>query len=43
MMFTIDQLPQKQIAEILGCTVEAVKWHVFQGRKRLRELMKGAI
>jgi RNA polymerase sigma-70 factor (ECF subfamily) len=39
-MFTIDELPQKQVAEALGCSVEAVKWHVFQGRKRLRELMK---
>ncbi len=39
-MFTIDQQPQKQVAEALGCSVEAVKWHVFQGRKRLKELMK---
>jgi RNA polymerase sigma-70 factor (ECF subfamily) len=39
-MFTIEQLPQKQVAEALGCSVEAVKWHVFQGRKRLRELLK---
>jgi RNA polymerase sigma-70 factor (ECF subfamily) len=39
-MFTIDEMPQKQIAEVLGCSVEAVKWHVFQGRKRLKELMK---
>jgi len=39
-MFTIEQLPQKQVAEALGCSVEAVKWHVFQGRKKLRESMK---
>ena len=39
-MFTIEELPQKQVAEALGCSVEAVKWHVFQGRKRLKELMK---
>ncbi len=39
-MFTIEQMPQKQVAEALGCSVEAVKWHVFQGRKRLRELLK---
>lgn len=39
-MFTIDELPQKQVAEALQCTVEAVKWHVFQGRKKLRELLK---
>ena len=39
-MFTIDELPQKQVAEALGCSVEAIKWHVFQGRKKLKELMK---
>ncbi len=40
-MFTIEEMPQKQVAESLGCSVEAVKWHVFQGRKRLKELLKG--
>src|SRR5688500_12511352 len=39
-MFTIDEMPQKQVAEALGCSVEAVKWHVFQGRKKLKEMMK---
>lgn len=39
-MFTIQELPQKQVAEALDCSVEAVKWHVFQGRKRLKELLK---
>ena len=39
-MFTIEEMPQKQVAESLGCSVEAVKWHVFQGRKKLKELMK---
>ncbi len=39
-MFTIDEMPQKQVAETLGCSVEAVKWHVFQGRKKLKELLK---
>jgi RNA polymerase sigma-70 factor, ECF subfamily len=39
-MFTIEQMPQKQVAEALQCSVEAVKWHVFQGRKKLRELLK---
>ena len=40
-MFTIEQMPQKQVAETLGCSVEAVKWHVFQGRKKLKELLRG--
>jgi RNA polymerase sigma-70 factor (ECF subfamily) len=39
-LFTIQELPQKDVAETLGCSVEAVKWHVFQGRKKLRELLK---
>jgi RNA polymerase sigma-70 factor (ECF subfamily) len=39
-MFTLEGLPQKQVAQALGCSVEAVKWHVFQGRKKLKELLK---
>lgn len=39
-MFTIEQMPQKQVAEALSCSVEAVKWHVFQGRKKLKEMLK---
>jgi RNA polymerase sigma-70 factor (ECF subfamily) len=39
-MFTMEQMSQKQVAEALQCSVEAVKWHVFQGRKKLKELMK---
>jgi RNA polymerase sigma-70 factor, ECF subfamily len=39
-MFTIEQMPQKEVAEVLHCSVEAVKWHVFQGRKKLKELLK---
>ena len=33
-------MPQKDVAEQLNCSVEAAKWHVFQGRKRLREMLK---
>ena len=36
-LFSIEQMPQKQVAEILDCSVEAVKWHVHQARKKLRE------
>jgi RNA polymerase sigma-70 factor, ECF subfamily len=39
-MFTLESLPQKQIAETLNCSVEAVKWHVFQGRKKLKQMLK---
>lgn len=43
LMFTIEQLPQKQVAEALECSVEAVKWHVFQGRKKLKEMLKDVL
>ena len=39
-MFTLEELPQKQVAAALDCSVEAVKWHVFQGRKKLKEMLK---
>src|SRR2546423_4573199 len=39
-MFTIQEMPQKEVAEALACSVEAVKWHVFQGRKKLKEILK---
>ncbi len=35
-LFSIEQLPQKEVAGIMNCSVEAVKWHVFQARKTLR-------
>ena len=35
-LFSIEQLPQKEVATIMDCSVEAVKWHVFQARKKLR-------
>lgn len=40
LLFTVESLPQKDVAAILDCSVEAVKWHVFQGRKKLKELLK---
>ena len=39
-LFAIEGRPQKEVAETLECSVEAVKWHVFQGRKKLKELLK---
>ncbi len=36
-LFSIDGLPQKEVAEIMGCTVQLVKWNVFQARKALKE------
>lgn len=38
-LFAIEQVPQKEVAEILGCSVEMVKWNVFQARKKLKEVL----
>ena len=35
-LFSVEQLPQREVAEILDCSVEAVKWHVFQARKKMK-------
>lgn len=40
-LFAIEGRPQKEVAETLECSVEAVKWHVFQGRKKLKDLLRG--
>ena len=39
-LFSIEKFPQKQIAEILNCSVEAVKWNVFTARKTLKDKLK---
>jgi RNA polymerase sigma-70 factor (ECF subfamily) len=36
-LFSLAGLPQKDVAEQLGCSVQAVKWHVFAARKTLKE------
>jgi RNA polymerase sigma-70 factor (ECF subfamily) len=36
-LFSFEQLPQKEVAAIMECSVEAVKWHVFQARRKLRD------
>jgi len=36
-MFAIEKMPQKDVAEVLNCSVEAVKWHVFMARKQLKK------
>ncbi len=42
-LFTIEGWAQKDIAEFLECSVENVKWNVFQARKRLREQLGGIL
>jgi RNA polymerase sigma-70 factor (ECF subfamily) len=36
-LFSISGMAQKDVAEVLHTSVEAVKWHVFTARKKLRE------
>lgn len=38
-LFAIEKMPQKDVAEIMECSVEMVKWNVFQARKALREAL----
>lgn len=40
-MFAIEKMPQKDVAEVLNCSVEAVKWHVFTARKQLKKSLAG--
>lgn len=39
-LFSIEKMPQKQVAEVMETSVEAVKWHVFTARKILKEQCK---
>ena len=38
-MFAIEKMPQKDVADVLNISVEAVKWHVFMARKHLRKAL----
>lgn len=38
-LFSMEGMPQKDVAELLDCSVELVKWNVFQARKKLKELL----
>lgn len=38
-LFAIEGLPQKDVAAIMRCSIEAVKWHVFQARRLLRDAL----
>ncbi len=39
-MFGVEDLPREKVAEIMGCSVEAVRWHVFKARQKLKVLLK---
>jgi len=38
-LFSVEGMPQKEVAEVLECSVELVKWNVFQARQKLKELL----
>ncbi len=42
-LFAIEQIPQKEVADILECSVEMVKWNVFQARKTLKKVLAAYI
>jgi RNA polymerase sigma-70 factor (ECF subfamily) len=39
-LFGLEYLSQEQVAEIMGCSIGAVKWHVFRARKKLKVLLR---
>ena len=39
-LFGLQDLSQNEVAEIMGCSVEAVRWNVFEARRKLKELLK---
>ncbi|MHC4644567.1 MAG: RNA polymerase sigma factor [Planctomycetota bacterium] len=39
-LFGLEGLSHKQVAEIMGCSVEAARWRVFNARKKLKVLLK---
>jgi RNA polymerase sigma-70 factor (ECF subfamily) len=39
-LFGLENLSQEQVAEIMSCSVEAVRWHVYRARQKLKVLLK---
>ena len=39
-LFGLKDLSHREVAEIMGCSAEAVRWHVFQARQKLKVLLK---
>lgn len=39
-LFSVEGMPQKEVAEVLECSIELVKWNVFQARKKLKGLLQ---
>jgi len=39
-LFGLEDLSQKQVAQIMGCSVGAVRYHVYKARQKLKVLLK---
>lgn len=39
-LFGLKDLSHKEVSEIMGCSVEAARWHVFRARQKLKNLLK---
>jgi RNA polymerase sigma-70 factor, ECF subfamily len=39
-LFGLEGLSHQQVAEIIGCSVAAARWHVFRARQKLKVLLK---
>ncbi len=39
-LFGLQDMSQKEVAQLMRCSVEAVRWHVFNARKKLKVLLK---
>ncbi|HNQ24118.1 MAG TPA: sigma-70 family RNA polymerase sigma factor [Phycisphaerae bacterium] len=38
-LFSVEGMPQRDVAQILDCSIELVKWNVFQARQKLKDLL----
>jgi len=39
-LFGLKDLSHKEVAEIMGCSIEAARWYVFRARQKLKVLLK---
>ncbi len=40
MLFGLDGLSQREVAEMMNCSNESVRWYVYRARQKLRVLLK---
>ena len=42
-LFSVEKMPQKEIADIMKCSLQTVKWSVFEARRQLRKRLKNML